>query len=57
MKQANRDKLIELGVLRERQRIIALLPEILKIGNIDYVFDLGQDEVNAAIALIKGENK
>lgn len=58
MKQADIDKWIELGVLRERQRIFALLPEIIKIGNIDYLFDIDTempDLIQEAKQLIKGE--
>jgi hypothetical protein len=49
-------RLIELGVLRERQRIEKLLPEILRIGNIDYLFDIEKEMpelVQEAKALIK----
>ena len=56
MKQADRERLIELGVLRERQRIEKLLPEILRIGNIDYLFDIEKEMpelVQEAKALIK----
>ena len=60
MKQVDRDRLIELGVLRERQRIEKLLPEIIRIGNIDYLWDIDDEMpelVEEAKALIKGEQK
>ena len=60
MKQADKDNLIELGVLRERQRIEKLLPQIIALGNIDYLFDLDKEMSHLLIeakALIKGENK
>lgn len=60
MKQVDIDRCIELGVLRERQRIEKLLPSIIKLGNIDYLFDI-DDEMPALVqeakALIKGEQK
>lgn len=58
MKQADIDKWIELGVLRERQRIEKLLPRIIMLGNIDYLFDIDEEMpelVQEAKALIKGE--
>lgn len=60
MKQADSDKFIELGVLRERQRIEKLLPQIIKIGNIDYLFDIDKEMpelVQEAKALMKGNQK
>jgi len=60
VKQVDRDRLIELGVLRERQRIEKLLPEIIRIGNIDYLWDIDDEMpelVEEAKALIKGEQK
>lgn len=60
MKQADIDKWIELGTLRERQRIEKLLPDIIRLGNIDYLFDIDKEMpelVQEAKALIKGEQK
>ena len=60
MKQADKDNLIELGILRERQRIEKLLPQIISLGNIDYLFDINTEMPNLiqeAKQLIKGENK
>lgn len=58
MKQADKDNLIELGILRERQRIEQLLPQIIALGNIDYLFDINTEMPNLiqeAKQLIKGE--
>lgn len=58
MKQADKDNLIELGILRERQRIERLLPQIISLGNIDYLFDINTEMPNLiqeAKQLIKGE--
>ena len=60
MKQADIDRCIELGTLRERQRIEKLLPLIIRLGNIDYLFDIDDEMpelVREAKALIKGEKK
>jgi hypothetical protein len=61
MKQADIiDKWIELGVLRERQRIEKLLPRIIMLGNIDYFFDIDKEMpelVHEAKAIIEGEQK
>lgn len=60
MKQADIDKWVELGVLRERQRIEKLLPSIIRIGNIDYLFDIDKEMpelIQEAKALIKGKQK
>jgi hypothetical protein len=60
VKQADKDNLIELGILRERQRIEKLLPQIISLGNIDYLFDINTEMPNLiqeAKQLIKGENK
>lgn len=60
MKQADRERLIELGVLRERQRIKQLLPQIIKVGNIDYLFDIDKEMpelVVEAEAIIEGKQK
>ena len=48
------------GIEFERQRIEKLLPSIIKIGNIDYLFDIDDEMpelVQEAKALIKGEQK
>ena len=50
----------ESGIEFERQRIEKLLPQILRIGNIDYLFDIEKEMpelVQEASALIKGEQK
>lgn len=60
MKQADIDRCIELGTLRERQRIEKLLPSIIKLGNIDYLFDIDDEMpelVQEAKALIKRGQK
>lgn len=60
MKQADKDNLIELGILRERQRIERLLPQIISLGNIDYLFDIDDEMpelIQEAKKLIKGESK
>ena len=60
MKQVDIDRCIELGTLRERQRIEKLLPSIIRLGNIDYLFDIDDEMpelVQEAKALIKGEQK
>jgi hypothetical protein len=43
VEQVDRDRLIELGVLRERQRIEKLLPEIIRIGNINCLWDIDKE--------------
>lgn len=60
MKQVDIDRCIELGTLRERQRIEKLLPDIIRLGNIDYLFDIDKEMpelIQEAKALIKGEQK
>lgn len=60
VKQVDIDRCIELGTLRERQRIEKLLPDIIRLGNIDYLFDIDKEMpelVQEAKALIKGEQK
>ena len=60
MKQVDIDRCIELGTLRERQRIEKLLPDIIRLGNIDYLFDIDEEMpelIQEAKALIKGEQK
>ncbi len=48
------------GIEFERQRIEKLLPEIIRIGNIDYLWDIDEEMpelVQEAKELIKGEQK
>jgi hypothetical protein len=48
------------GADRELERIEQLLPDIIRLGNIDYLFDIDDEMpelVQEAKALIKGEQK
>jgi hypothetical protein len=50
----------EYGIEFERKRIEKLLPEIIRIGNIDYLFDIEKEMpelIQDAKAIIKGEQK
>ena len=51
---------LAVGIENENTRIIKLLPSIIKLGNIDYLFDIDKEMpelVAEAQAIIKGKQK